>query len=824
MEGNAEERDREQDGHSQAPVSRRSFVVGVAAAGAAATAGRALPGRVAAPGAPGAGAGRAKPSTCGSFSLVTAPVSGGELTDAAFVSAEQWWAVGNVGSALHANRTLIVQFDGSAWSVVSSPNQGTLNNGLNGVSMIGGTGWAVGFYQAGGYQPLAMSWDGTAWSLNSPAAFPSDSLFTDVETLADGSAWAVGFQTTTGGTRSTLIEQASGGTWAPVASPNVAGSTDNSLMAVAGTQATGLWAVGYWLSPTGLQPLVLRYDTTQPSPSWVLVSGVRPVGLVDTVLTAVAVQTASDVWAVGYCNDGGADRPVALHWDGSTWTSSPVPGAGLLRKVSAVASGNVWAAGSYYNASTQHYRTLVVHFNGTKWTTVVSANGHSDNEIIGLGTDPAGSMITAVGRDGPNPLIEQANCPNGPVSLPARSPASVPAVPAAPGVGPAPSPPPPTPPAQTPIPVTITDQAAAAGIAGQPDWSFSAAVADFTGDGWPDLFISHHWHPANLYLSNQDGTFTAADVSFFSSILDRHDCQAADFNQDGQMDIFSSVGADRGTALKCNGLFIQQPDGTFTDVAYQWNIGDATGRGRFCAVLDANNDGYPDVFYGTDPRRADGLPSINRFYLNTGQGSFIDSPAMGLNLNIGAQSARTVDYNSDGWPDLLICGYTGGLRLFKNNQGQGFTDVSSVLGASVNAVDAVMVDVNHDSRPDLIVLTKTAVKVSLQNADGTFAKPKTILKLENGVALAVGDVNGDNNPDIYVVCGRTGDANAPDYLLIGNATGGFTTQEVPQTTTGSGERAFPIDYNHSGLTSFLVLNGAVPNTGPVQLLTPQPST
>jgi len=46
---------------------------------------------------------------------------------------------------------------------------------------------------------------------------------------------------------------------------------------------------------------------------------------------------------------------------------------------------------------------------------------------------------------------------------------------------------------------------------------------------------------------------------------------------------------------------------------------------------------------------------------------------------------------------------------------------------------------------------------------------------------------------------------------------------IPQTTQGSGEAAYPIDYNHSGLTSFLVLNGAVPDTGPVQLLTPQPS-
>jgi hypothetical protein len=823
VEENASERDREQGDCNQAPVSRRSFVAGVAAVGAAATAGRTLPGRLVVSGAPGAEAGRAAALTCGSLGLVAAPVSGGELTGAAFVSAGEWWAVGNVGAALHANQTLIVRFDGSAWSVVSSPNQGTANNGLNGVSMIGGAGWAVGYYQAGGYQPLALHWNGTRWSADSPAAFPSDALFTGVDTLADGTAWAVGFQTTTTGTRRTLIEHAPGGAWTQVASPNVAGSADNSLMAVSGTQATGLWAVGYWLSPAGLRPLVLRYDTTRPSPAWVMVGGVPSPGRVDTVLTGVDVRTASDVWAVGYYNDGSADRPLALHWDGSTWSSSPVPGAGLLREVSAVAAGNVWAAGAYYNAGLQRYQTLVVHFVGQQWATVVSADAASgSDEIIGLAANPAGSALTLVGRRGPNPLIEQASCPTGPVSLPARAAAPVPPVPPAPGIGPAPNPPPKTPPPAPPVPVTITDQAAAAGISGT-DWSFSAAVADISGDGWPDLFISHHWHPAGLWLNNHDGTFSPADVSFFSSILDRHDCHAADFNQDGRKDIFCSVGADRGTALKCNGLFIQQPDGTFADQAYQWNIGDSTGRGRHCAVLDANHNGYPDIFYGTDPVRADGLPSINRFFRNTGQGSFLDSPAMGLNLNIGARSARTVDYNSDGWKDLLVCGYTGGLRLFKNNQGQGFTDVSSILGPPVNAVDALMVDVNHDSRPDLIVLTKTKVTLSLQNADGTFAPPTTILTVNDGMALAVGDVNGDNNPDIYVVCGNAGNANAPDYLLLGNATGGFTPQQIPQTAAGSGEAAFPIDYNRTGLTSFLVLNGAVPNTGPVQLLTPTPT-
>jgi hypothetical protein len=373
--------------------------------------------------------------------------------------------------------------------------------------------------------------------------------------------------------------------------------------------------------------------------------------------------------------------------------------------------------------------------------------------------------------------------------------------------------------------VTITDQAPAAGISGPQDWTFSASVADFNGDGWPDIFIARHWHPADLWLNNQDGTFTQSDAAYFTQIKDRHDCEAADFNNDGLEDMFCSVGADRGSAAKANALYIQQPDGTFVDEAYQENVTDPWGRGRYGAAFDANNDGYPDIFYGTESLRPDGMPSIDRFYINTGQGSFVDDPAMGLDMNIGSLCAHTVDYNSDGWPDLLVCGETGGLHLFENEQGQGFTDVSSILGTPIKAVDAAMVDVNHDNRPDLITLTGSVLAERLQLANGTFGKQKILLKgIKSARTLAVGDVNGDNNPDIYVVCGRLNGQNAPDTLLIGNATGGFPTQEtIPEATAGGGDKAYPIDYTHDGLTSFLVLNGQVPNPGPIQLLTPQPS-
>jgi hypothetical protein len=137
-----------------------------------------------------------------------------------------------------------------------------------------------------------------------------------------------------------------------------------------------------------------------------------------------------------------------------------------------------------------------------------------------------------------------------------------------------------------------------------------------------------------------------------------------------------------------------------------------------------------------------------------------------------------------------------------------------------------MVDVNHDNLPDLITLTGTVLAERLQLANYKFGKQKILQKnIKSARTLAVGDVNGDNNPDIYVVCGRNGSQNAQDYLLTLNATGGPLAQmTIPQATVGGGDTAYPIDYTKDGLSSFLVLNGQVPNAGPIQLLTPEPST
>jgi hypothetical protein len=286
--------------------------------------------------ASGPGVTRAANSTCGSLSSGKgAQVASSELRDVAFVSAGESWAVGDAldhGSG--ANQALIERYDGSGWSVVPSPYRGTASNGLNSVSMTSGGGWAVGYALKAGwtYQPLALRWEGEQWSQASPAQLAGHAYFTGADAVTDTSAWAVGFQTGAGGTRRTLIEHASGAAWSQVASPNDGTTaTDNVLLGVAGTSATGLWAVGYRESPGGVKPLVLRYDTASPSPAWVSVTGAGGVpspGTVETVLTGVDVRTASDVWAVGYYDNGTGEFCVSKHHIHGVGAAGP-PDAGL---------------------------------------------------------------------------------------------------------------------------------------------------------------------------------------------------------------------------------------------------------------------------------------------------------------------------------------------------------------------------------------------------------------------------------------------------------------------------------------------------------------
>ena len=96
---------------------------------------------------------------------------GNELLAVTCVSASDCWAVGDyhtdspVGAAY---QTLIERWDGTSWAVVTSPNTlPTQDNFLKSVTCVSASDcWAVGYYLAGiVYQTLIERWDGTAWTI-----------------------------------------------------------------------------------------------------------------------------------------------------------------------------------------------------------------------------------------------------------------------------------------------------------------------------------------------------------------------------------------------------------------------------------------------------------------------------------------------------------------------------------------------------------------------------------------------------------------------------------------------------------------------------------
>lgn len=359
------------------------------------------------------------------------------------------------------------------------------------------------------------------------------------------------------------------------------------------------------------------------------------------------------------------------------------------------------------------------------------------------------------------------------------------------------------------------DVAAEAGIY-EVTPTFSAAVADYDRDRWPDFLLSRHGDgPARLYINDRDGRFTEVGAGTFVQ-TDRHDCVAGDVDDDRRPDIFCSTGAKNGIGLKQNELWMNGPGLEFVDRAVESGVMDSFGRGRHSAFIDVDRDRFPDLFVGNDAVRLDGLPSPNRLFMNLGGSSFQEAPGLGVDLEIDVRCAQATDVNGDGWQDLLVCS-NGGPRVYRNDRGTGFADVTASMRLSrlTDVLRAALADLNGDGKPDLVAVSATELQVLHQRA-GRF---RTVFRrtLAQGVGPAVGDADGDGRLDVYVVQGGRV-VNEPDVMLLNDGRGdSFTEIPIPQASEGSGDAAYPMDYDRNGLTDFLVLNGSG-GAGPVQLI------
>ena len=234
-------------------------------------------------------------------------VTGNELISVAVVSANDVWAVGDITVSGGATQTLTEHWNGTQWSVVSSPNPSAFRNVLNGVTAISTNDvWAVGEFNnaSGFFQTLTLHWNGKKWKVvASPNVGTNDNVLNGVTAVSTSGIWAVGDITVTNGIFQTLVEQWNGTQWSVVPSPNPMGN--NLLRGVASVSANNIWAVGFEVA-NGLT-LIEHWNGTK----WRVVKSPNPGPSLNILNGAAADPGSGQTWAVGvFFNANGVSQTL----------------------------------------------------------------------------------------------------------------------------------------------------------------------------------------------------------------------------------------------------------------------------------------------------------------------------------------------------------------------------------------------------------------------------------------------------------------------------------------------------------------------------------
>ena len=333
------------------------------------------------------------------------PGSGGaDFTSVAAVSPTDAWAVGftNTGTTFFQGTPVAEHFDGTRWSVVRAAPVPAGHDGRLAAAAFSGPsdGWAVGVDTTEANNTsssLIEHFNGTSWTrVPAPPGEPFNAHLNSVIALSAANAWAVG-----SGGNAALIEHWNGSTWSVV--PGATGSA--RLLGITALSAANIWAVGE-TGTRAVTPVIEHFDGT----AWHLVA--QPVNTYDSFLFSVSAASPTDIWAVGG-QTGGTSAPVLIeHFDGTAWTEVPNPTLpaglaynGYLRAVTALSAGDVWAVGSAV-ANQAAAQTLALHFDGTSWQVVPSANPPAATGLLEsvAGTGPGRPLWAA----GPGTTIETA--------------------------------------------------------------------------------------------------------------------------------------------------------------------------------------------------------------------------------------------------------------------------------------------------------------------------------------------------------------------------------------------------------------------------------
>jgi hypothetical protein len=231
-------------------------------------------------------------------------------------------AVGNLQNGSGQHVTLAERWDGSVWSIQSTPNpSGAQDSFLSGVSCASAIlCFAVGYSQNGAGQQttLAERWNGRTWDVQTTAnaSGATDSVLSGVSCFNATSCTSVG-KSTTNFLSQALIERWNGVNWEVQVAAMPAGASGSALLGVSCSTALACTAVGNFdaKSTKSGGALAEYWDGV----TWVLAGSP---GTTLDFLNAVSCTTPTSCTAVGQT---GVSDPLAERWDGSSWLIQIAP-------------------------------------------------------------------------------------------------------------------------------------------------------------------------------------------------------------------------------------------------------------------------------------------------------------------------------------------------------------------------------------------------------------------------------------------------------------------------------------------------------------------